>query len=50
VSKPLFGIFMGSDPDWPTMKTAVEDRAEYGVASKSSVIVAGADSISWPRS
>jgi 5-(carboxyamino)imidazole ribonucleotide mutase len=29
--KPLVGIIMGSDSDWPTMKAAVDACAEFGI-------------------
>src|SRR2546427_5679231 len=41
--KPLVGILMGSDSDWPTMKAAADVCAEFGLASESSVISAHRD-------
>ncbi len=38
--KPVVGIIMGSDSDWPTMKAAAEACAEFGIASESRVISA----------
>jgi 5-(carboxyamino)imidazole ribonucleotide mutase len=34
MSKPLVGILMGSDSDWPTMKAAVEALKEFGIESE----------------
>jgi len=39
-SRPLVGILMGSDSDWPTMKAAADVLAEFGVASEARVISA----------
>ena len=39
-SKPLVGILMGSDSDWPTMKAAAEALNEFGIASEAKVISA----------
>ena len=39
-SKPLVGILMGSDSDWPTMKAAADACAEFGVANDVQVISA----------
>jgi|SRR5581483_2182408 len=39
-AKPLVGILMGSDSDWPTMKAAADVCAEFGVASEAKVISA----------
>ena len=39
-TKPLVGILMGSDSDWPTMKAAAEVCAEFGVACETKVISA----------
>jgi 5-(carboxyamino)imidazole ribonucleotide mutase len=39
-SKPLVGILMGSDSDWPTMKAAADVCAQFGVASEAKVISA----------
>jgi 5-(carboxyamino)imidazole ribonucleotide mutase len=41
--KPLVGILMGSDSDWPTMKLAADALAEFGVASEAKVISAHRD-------
>ena len=38
--KPLVGILMGSDSDWPTMKAAADVLTEFGVASEAKVISA----------
>jgi 5-(carboxyamino)imidazole ribonucleotide mutase len=38
--KPLVGIIMGSDSDWPTMKAAADVCAEFGIASEARVISA----------
>jgi len=38
--KPVVGILMGSDSDWPTMKQAAAVLAEFGVASEAKVISA----------
>ena len=39
-AKPLVGILMGSDSDWPTMKAAAGALAEFGIASEAKVISA----------
>jgi 5-(carboxyamino)imidazole ribonucleotide mutase len=39
-SKPLVGILMGSDSDWPTMKAAADMCAQFGIASEAKVISA----------
>ena len=36
----LVGILMGSDSDWPTMKSAAEACAEFGIANEVRVISA----------
>src|SRR5580700_2341067 len=41
--KPLAGILMGSDSDWPTMKLAADALAEFGIASEAKVISAHRD-------
>ena len=41
--KPLVGILMGSDSDWPTMKAAADALTEFGVASEAKVISAHRD-------
>lgn len=38
--KPLVGVLMGSDSDWPTMKLAVEVCAEFGVPYEAHVMSA----------
>jgi 5-(carboxyamino)imidazole ribonucleotide mutase len=38
--KPVIGILMGSDSDWPTMKAAADVLKEFGVASEAKVISA----------
>jgi 5-(carboxyamino)imidazole ribonucleotide mutase len=39
-AKPVVGILMGSDSDWPTMKAAAEACAEFGVPHEARVISA----------
>lgn len=39
-SKPLVGILMGSDSDWPTMKAAAEVCDEFGIPHEAQVISA----------
>ena len=39
-NKPLVGILMGSDSDWPTMKAAADACAEFGVATEANVMSA----------
>jgi 5-(carboxyamino)imidazole ribonucleotide mutase len=39
-NKPLVGILMGSDSDWPTMKAAADVCAQFGIASEAKVISA----------
>src|SRR5215472_5175309 len=39
-AKPLVGIIMGSDSDWPVMKAAADACAEFGVACETRVISA----------
>jgi 5-(carboxyamino)imidazole ribonucleotide mutase len=39
-TKPLVGILMGSDSDWPTMKAAADALNEFGIASEANVISA----------
>lgn len=41
--KPLIGILMGSDSDWPTMKKAADVCAEFGVQAEANVISAHRD-------
>ena len=38
--KPLVGILMGSDSDWPTMKAAADVCAQFGIVSEAKVISA----------
>ena len=38
--KPVVGIIMGSDSDWPTMKAAVDTCAEFGIPHEVQVISA----------
>ena len=42
-SRPLVGILMGSDSDWPTMKAAADVLTEFGVVSEAKVISAHRD-------
>src|SRR5438046_7950583 len=39
-SKPVVGILMGSDSDWPTMKGAADACAEFGISHEVKVISA----------
>jgi 5-(carboxyamino)imidazole ribonucleotide mutase len=39
-SRPLVGIVMGSDSDWPTMRAAAEALDEFGVAYEVDVVSA----------
>jgi 5-(carboxyamino)imidazole ribonucleotide mutase len=39
-SKPIVGILMGSDSDWPTMKAAADACKEFGIAHDVQVISA----------
>ena len=39
-SKPVVGIIMGSDSDWPTLKAAAEVCAQFGVAYEAKVVSA----------
>lgn len=41
--KPLVGILMGSDSDWPVMKKAADACAEFGVVAEAKVISAHRD-------
>jgi 5-(carboxyamino)imidazole ribonucleotide mutase len=41
--KPLVGILMGSDSDWPVMKAAADALSEFGIASEAKVISAHRD-------
>jgi 5-(carboxyamino)imidazole ribonucleotide mutase len=38
--KPLVGIIMGSDSDWPTLKAAADACAEFGVPHETRVVSA----------
>src|SRR5687768_4932241 len=40
LDKPLVGIVMGSDSDWPTMKAAAEICAQFGVPFEARVVSA----------
>ena len=40
MSKPLVGIVMGSDSDWPVMSAAAEACAEFGVPYEADVVSA----------
>lgn len=42
-NKPLIGILMGSDSDWPTMKKAAAACEEFGVTCDTKVISAHRD-------
>ena len=39
-AKPIVGILMGSDSDWPTMKAAADVLEHFGIASEAQVISA----------
>ena len=39
-TKPLVGILMGSDSDWPIMKAAADVLTEFGINSEAKVISA----------
>jgi len=39
-NKPLVGIIMGSDSDWPTLKAAADACAEFGVPHETRVVSA----------
>lgn len=39
-NKPLVGIVMGSDSDWPTMKPAADALQEFGIAYEADVVSA----------
>lgn len=39
-TKPLVGIIMGSDSDWPTMKAAADACAEFGIPHEVRVVSA----------
>ncbi len=38
--RPLVGIIMGSDSDWPTMRAAAETCREFGIAFEARVVSA----------
>ena len=38
--KPLVGILMGSDSDWPVMKAAADVCAQFGISCESKVVSA----------
>ena len=40
MEKPLIGIVMGSDSDWPVMRCAAEQLEQFGVAYEKSVVSA----------
>jgi 5-(carboxyamino)imidazole ribonucleotide mutase len=40
IGKPVVGIIMGSDSDWPTMKAAADACGEFGIAHEVRVISA----------
>ena len=40
MSKPLVGIVMGSDSDWPIMKACAETLKQFGVAHEAKVLSA----------
>jgi 5-(carboxyamino)imidazole ribonucleotide mutase len=39
-NRPLVGIIMGSESDWPTMKSAADTCAEFGVPCETRVVSA----------
>jgi len=39
-TKPVVGILMGSDSDWPVMKAAADALTEFGITSEAKVISA----------
>ena len=43
VTKPVVGILMGSDSDWPVMKAAADALKEFGLPSEAKVISAHRD-------
>lgn len=50
--KPLVGIVMGSDSDWPVMKAAADACAEFGVPYEADVVSAHRmpeDMVAWGR-
>ncbi|MFL9709230.1 5-(carboxyamino)imidazole ribonucleotide mutase [Methylobacillus sp. Pita1] len=40
MSKPLVGIIMGSDSDWPVMRAAAQVLADFGIAYEARVVSA----------
>jgi len=42
-NKPVVGILMGSDSDWPIMKAAAEALKEFGILAEAKVISAHRD-------
>lgn len=40
MSKPIIGVVMGSDSDWPTMKQATDILDEFGVSYEKKVVSA----------
>jgi 5-(carboxyamino)imidazole ribonucleotide mutase len=40
MSKPLVGIIMGSDSDWPVMRAAAQMLADFGIAYEARVVSA----------
>ena len=51
-AKPLVGIVMGSDSDWPVMKAAADACAEFGVPYEADVVSAHRmpeDMVAWGR-
>lgn len=40
MNKPLVGIVMGSDSDWPTMEPAAQALAEFGIRYEADVVSA----------
>ena len=42
-AKPVVGILMGSDSDWPVMRAAADALKEFGLASEATVISAHRD-------
>lgn len=43
ISVPMVAILMGSDSDWPVMKTAADALREFGIGSEAKVISAHRD-------
>lgn len=39
-NKPIVGVVMGSDSDWPTMKEAAETLKEFGISFEKQVVSA----------